>query len=234
VGKRIGIRLGLWEIVGVVGDMREQGLDQEPVATAFFPTVGPDATPGARDSLYATAGLNLTIRASQSGGMALAPAVIRAVHELYPDLPVSRVRTMDDIARGSMARASFAMVMLGLAAGVALFLGAVGLYGVISYVVAERTREIGVRLALGAESVAISRMVLRQGFVLAATGIGIGAVASLGLTGLLSSLLHGVSPLDPLTFGTVALALLGVALVASWLPARRAANVDPTVALGAE
>ncbi len=234
LGRRIGIRFGLWEIVGVVGDVRDRGLDQEPVATAFFPTVGPDATPGAQDSLYATAGLTLTVRATQAAGMALAPAVIRAVHELYPDLPVSRVQTMEDIAQSSMARASFATVMLALAAGVALFLGAVGLYGVISYVVAERTREIGVRMALGAESAAISRMVLRQGFVLAAAGIGLGAVASVGLTGLLRSLLHGVSPLDPLTFGTVALALLGVALVASWLPARRAAKVDPTVALTAE
>jgi ABC-type antimicrobial peptide transport system permease subunit len=141
---------------------------------------------------------------------------------------------MEDIARTSMARASFAMVMLALAAGVALFLGAVGLYGVISYVVAERTREIGVRMAFGAESGTISRMVLRQGFVLAATGIGVGAVAAFGLTRLLRSLLHGVSPLDPLTFGAVALVLLGVALFASWLPARRAARVDPTVALGAE
>ncbi len=234
LGKRIGIRGGLWEIVGVVGDVREGGLDQDPVATAFFPTVGPDATPATRDSLYATPGLTLLVRATEGGGSALAPAVIRAVHEIYPDLPVSRVRSMDDIAQSSMARASFAMVMLALAAGVALFLGAVGLYGVISYVVAERTREIGVRMALGAEQGAISWMVLRQGFGLAILGIGVGAVAARAVTGLLTSLLHGVGPLDRVTFGTVAFALLAVALVASWLPARRAAKVDPTVALNAE
>ena len=124
--------------------------------------------------------------------------------------------------------------MLGLAAFVALFLGSVGIYGVISYVVAQRTREIGVRMALGAERSVVSRMVLKQALMLAGGGVAIGLLGALGLTRLMSSLLFGVSPLDPLTFASVAAALSAVALVASYLPARRASLVDPVVALRAE
>jgi len=235
LGKRIGQGSRGWsEIVGVVGDLRERGLELDPPATAYFPSVGPSSGPGPADSLYATPGLTLVLRSTGGPGAALAPAATRALHERYPDLPVARVQTMEDVARESLARTSFAMVMLGLAAGVALFLGAVGLYGVISYIVAERTREIGVRMAFGAERGSISRMVLRQGFLLALIGIALGSVAALGLTGLLRTLLHGVSPLDPVTFAAVGGLLLLVALLASWLPARRAARVDPTVALGSE
>jgi ABC-type antimicrobial peptide transport system permease subunit len=118
--------------------------------------------------------------------------------------------------------------------GVALFLGAVGIYGVISYVVAQRTREIGVRMAMGAETADVSRMVLRQAMVLAGGGVLVGLVAAAGLTRLMASLLYGVSPMDPLTFGAVALGLSAIAMVASYIPARRAAGVDPVVALRAE
>jgi ABC-type antimicrobial peptide transport system permease subunit len=130
-----------------------------------------------------------------------------------------------------MARTSFTLIMLGLAAGVALFLGSVGIYGVISYVVSQRTREIGVRMAMGAETADVSRMVLKQALLLAGGGVGIGLVGAVGLTRLMSALLYGVSPMDPLTFGSVAVGLSLVALLASYLPARRAARVDPVVAL---
>ena len=141
---------------------------------------------------------------------------------------------MKEFVDESMASTSFTLIMLGLAAFVALFLGSVGIYGVISYVVAQRTREIGVRMALGAERSVVSRMVLKQALMLAGGGVAIGLLGALGLTRLMSSLLFGVSPLDPLTFASVAAALSAVALVASYLPARRASLVDPVVALRAE
>jgi ABC-type antimicrobial peptide transport system permease subunit len=123
------------------------------------------------------------------------------------------------------------MVMLAIAALVALFLGTVGIYGVISYIVSQRTREIGVRIALGAETARVSRMVLRQGLILAAIGTGIGVVAAVAVTRLMSAFLFGVSAFDPVTFTAVAAVLVATALLASWLPARRAARIDPVEAL---
>ncbi len=145
---------------------------------------------------------------------------------MNPNLPVARVRTLDEYVDRSMAQTSFTLIMLGIAAAVALFLGSVGIYGVISYVVSQRTREIGVRMALGAEQRDVSRMVLKQASLLAGGGVVIGLAGAMGLTRLMSSLLFGVSPMDPVTFGSVA-----VALVASYISARRAAKVDPVVAL---
>jgi ABC-type antimicrobial peptide transport system permease subunit len=141
------------------------------------------------------------------------------------------VRTLDEYVDRSMAQTSFTLIMLGIAAAVALFLGSVGIYGVISYVVSQRTREIGVRMALGAEQRDVSRMVLKQASLLAGGGVVIGLAGAMGLTRLMSSLLFGVSPMDPVTFGSVAVGLAAVALVASYVPARRAAKVDPVVAL---
>ena len=140
----------------------------------------------------------------------------------------------DELAAGSMAQTSFTLVMLGIAAAVALFLGVVGIYGVISYTVAQRTREIGVRMAMGAGKREVRRMVLGQAAILAGVGVALGLAASLGLTRLMGSLLYQVSPVDPLTLGTVAALLGGVALLASWIPAWRASRVDPVVALRSE
>ena len=131
----------------------------------------------------------------------------------------------------SMARTSFTMLLLGIAAVVALILGTVGIYGVISYVVSQRTREIGVRIAIGAEQGEVSRMVLRQGLVLAGVGVGIGLLGAIGLTRVMEALLFGVSATDPLTYGAVSLLLTLVALAACYFPARRAARVDPVEAL---
>ena len=144
---------------------------------------------------------------------------------------VAEVRTLDDILAQSMARTSFTLVMLAIAAGVALALGLVGMYGVISYIVSHRTREIGVRMVLGADSRGVRRMVLKQGMILAGIGVAVGLVAAVGLTRLMSSFLYGVEATDPVTFGAVAALLTAVALVASYLPALRASRTDPLAAL---
>jgi ABC-type antimicrobial peptide transport system permease subunit len=153
------------------------------------------------------------------------------VWSVNPNLPLANVRTMQEILENSMARTSFTLTMLGIAAIVALVLGAVGIYGVISYSVAQRTREIGVRMALGAARSDVNRLVLGEGVPLIAAGVAVGLLAAFGLTRLMSSLLFGVSPVDPMTFASVSLALGAVALVASYLPARRASSLDPTEAL---
>ena len=166
--------------------------------------------------------------------MSLLSAAREAVWSVNRNLPLARVRTLDEYLDRSMARTSFTLVMLGISALVALFLGSVGIYGVISYVVSQRTREIGVRMAIGAESGDVSRMVMKQALRLATGGVLVGLVGAVGLTRLMSSLLFGVNPMDPLTFGSVALGLSAVAMLASYLPARRAAKVDPVVALRSE
>jgi ABC-type antimicrobial peptide transport system permease subunit len=166
--------------------------------------------------------------------MTLLPAIRQAVWTQNRNLPIADIMTMDQAVRDSMARTSFAMVLLAIAAVVALLLGTVGIYGVISYVVTQRTRELGIRLALGAEGGAVAGMVLRQGAILAGVGLTVGLAAALGVTRLMEAMLFGVSSTDPLTFVLVPLALGGVALLASWLPARRAARTDPVEALRAE
>jgi ABC-type antimicrobial peptide transport system permease subunit len=171
------------------------------------------------------------VRSVSRNPMDLLDAAREAVWAVNPNLPVARVRTLDEYVDRSMAQTSFTLIMLDIAAAVALFLGSVGIYGVISYVVSQRTREIGVRMALGAEQRDVSRMVLKQASLLAGGGVVIGLAGAMGLTRLMSSLLFGVSPMDPVTFGSVAVGLAAVALVASYVPARRAAKVDPVVAL---
>jgi ABC-type antimicrobial peptide transport system permease subunit len=162
---------------------------------------------------------------------ALMERVRQTIWEIDPNLPLARVQTLDRILAQSMARASFTLVMLSIAAVVALLLGGVGLYGVVSYIVSQRTREFGVRLALGAQAGDVGRMVVREASVLVAIGLGVGLAAAAGLTRLMSALLFGVAPFDPLTFAAVAVALASIALLASWLPARRASRVDPIQAL---
>lgn len=174
------------------------------------------------------------IRSPRTGTTDFFREVRETIWAVNPNLPLANVRTLEEIQEGSMAQTSFTLVMLGIAAAVALLLGAIGIYGVISYVVSQRTREIGVRMAVGAASVDVTRMVLRQGFALAGAGVAVGLASAFGLTRLMSALLYGVSPLDPMTFGTVAVLLTSVALVASYLPARRAAMTDPVEALRAE
>ncbi len=237
VGKRIstGLVAGSWaEIVGVVGNVRDDGLDQDPTTVVYWPLMQRNIwgdLPGQTDELVARRSMNYVIRSPRVGSQAFLTEVRNAIWEVNPDLPLASVRTLDDLLGQSMARTSFSLIMLGIAAAVALLLGAIGIYGVISYVVSQRTRELGVRLALGATSAEVQGMVLRQGLSLAGAGVVIGLVAAVGLTRLMGALLYGVDPVDPLTFGGVALALTGVAVLASWIPARRAALTDPVEAI---
>ncbi|HEV8417032.1 MAG TPA: FtsX-like permease family protein [Bryobacteraceae bacterium] len=154
-----------------------------------------------------------------------------AIWSVNANLPVFQVQTVEDLNRQSMARTSFTLVMLAIAGGMALVLGVVGIYGVISYAVTQRTREIGIRMALGARPGELQRMIVCQGLILAGFGVAIGAGAAMGLSRLMKSLLFGVSPLDPVTHAAVAVVLVTSAVLASYLPSRRAAAVDPLDAL---
>jgi predicted permease len=234
IGKRIrafagDLGSGAWhEIVGVVGAEHDDGVSRESVPTVYWPQLVADIL---GEGITTQRSMAFVVRSVSRNPMDLLDAAREAVWAVNPNLPVARVRTLDEYVDRSMAQTSFTLIMLGIAAAVALFLGSVGIYGVISYVVSQRTREIGVRMALGAEQRDVSRMVLKQASLLAGGGVVIGLAGAMGLTRLMSSLLFGVSPMDPVTFGSVAVGLAAVALVASYVPARRAAKVDPVVAL---
>jgi predicted permease len=212
-------------IAGVVGDTRHLGLDEPVRPMIYVPMTGPGESRGELGTML------LVLETDLDRPLSLVSAVRRLAARVDGTVPVTEARTMDRIVADSMADTSFTLVLLGIAAGVALVLGAVGIYGVIAYVVSQRTREIGVRMALGAEPAAVRRMVVRQGMAVAALGIVVGLGGAFGLTRLMRSLLFEVSATDPLTFGAVTAALAGVAALASYLPARRASRVDPVVAL---
>ena len=158
----------------------------------------------------------------------------QAVWSVDRNLPLANVQTLEEIQARSMAQTSFALVMLGLAAGVALLIGVVGIYGVIAYAATQRTREIGVRMALGAQLGDVRKLFLRQGFALTAVGIAFGVGVAVVLTRVMSSFLFGVGPMDPVTYVVVSGVLATAALLATYLPARRASRVDPVVALRAD
>jgi putative ABC transport system permease protein len=223
IGKRVTIHMKDQDVpsqvVGVVGDVKHAGLDAEVHPTAYWPH--PE---------LAYSFMTLVIR-TDGDPLALAPAVRQAVWSLDRDQPVVDLRTMEDLLWASLARARFSTVVLAVFAGMALLLAITGIYGVVSYSVAERTREIGIRVALGAQRTDVLQIVLRQGLVLAGSGIAIGAAAALAATRLMASLLFGISPSDPLTFASVAGLLIAVALSACYVPARNAMKVDPMVAL---
>ena len=217
-------------IVGVVGSVRDEGLESEPVEAIYYPLMTP-ADPREEDrEAWSPGSLSLAVRSGVAPG-AIAAGVRRAIWTLDPNLPVANVRTMDGVVADARARTAFTMLLLSIAAAVALVLGGVGLYGVIAYAVSRRTQEIGVRMALGAGRGEVSRMVLRQGLVLAAAGIVLGLGGAAAATHLLRASLFEVSPTDPVTFAAVPLVLLAIALLATYLPARRAAAVEPLEAL---
>jgi ABC-type antimicrobial peptide transport system permease subunit len=162
------------------------------------------------------------------------PVLRREVQALNPRIPVSNPRTMESVVGAAMSRTSFTMALLGAASGVALILGLVGIYGVISYVVSQRTREIGVRMALGATAPSVRGMIVRQGALLAAGGVALGLLAAGAMSSIMASLLYGVEATDPLTYASVAVVLIAVSILASWIPAARAAGVDPSRALRSE
>ena len=161
-------------------------------------------------------------------------AVRRSVHEVDKGQPVSDVKTMEEHVSASLARPRLNSAMVTAFAGLALTLAAIGLYGLMSYAVGQRTHEIGIRMALGAERRDVLRLILRQGLVLTFVGAGLGLAGAFGLTRLLANMLYGVTPTDPLTFAAVSAALIIVAGLASYVPARRATKVDPMVALRCE
>jgi ABC-type antimicrobial peptide transport system permease subunit len=166
--------------------------------------------------------------------LGLTAAVRNALKDIDPNLALAQVRTLQDLLDAAAAPRAFTMVLILIAASAALLLGVIGIYGVMSYIVSQRTNEIGVRLALGAEPAAVMRMIVRQGGVVACGGTAVGLAIALAGSRVISSLLYGISPRDPGVFTATTLTLLVVALVACWLPARRAASVDPLVALRAQ
>jgi ABC-type antimicrobial peptide transport system permease subunit len=178
-------------------------------------------------------GIAFVVRSERTGTEALLNELRQAVWSVAPSLPVAP-RTMLDVYERSLERTSFTLVMLAIAASMALLLGVVGIYGVISYAVSQRRREIGIRAALGAQQCDLQRMFVRDGLVLAGVGVAIGLVAAAGVTRLMSSLLYGITPLDPLTYAVVPVILVIATVVASYLPARRAASADPVEVMRAE
>jgi predicted permease len=230
VGKRIKQNMDdPWrEIVGVVGNVHDDGVGEDATAVVYWPMLVTDFW---GEELVTRRAMAYAIRTTRTGSPSLFQELRQAVWSVNPNLPLANVRTLEEILEESMARTSFTLIMLGIASGVALLLGAVGIYGVISYVVSQRTQEIGVRIALGAKKADVIRLVLRHGLLLTGAGLLLGLGVSVGLTRLMAALLFGVSPADPATYGAVSASLAGIALLASYLPARRAASLDPTEAL---
>jgi ABC-type antimicrobial peptide transport system permease subunit len=174
------------------------------------------------------------VRATRVGAPGFVRELEQAVWSVNPNLPLATVQTLEEIQASSMTQTSFALVMLGAAATVALLIGMVGIYGVVAYAAAQRTREIGVRMALGARAADVRTMFLRHGLWLTSLGIVLGLAVALILTRVMSAFLFGVGPLDPVTYAGVSAGLAGMTLVAIYLPAHRASRVDPVVALRAE
>jgi predicted permease len=216
------------EIIGVVGDVHDDGVDKEAPSSVYWPILTSKFEGNDIDVIRSVA---FSMRASRAGSASLMEDVQKAVWSVDSDLPIADAHMLEYYYSKSMARTSFTLTMLGVAGGMALLLGVVGLYGAIAYSVSTRTHEIGIRVALGAESGDVLKMVVRGGFKLAGFGVGIGIVAALVSTRYLASLLYGIKPSDPPTFATVALLLIGVALLASYIPARQATKVDPMVAI---
>jgi predicted permease len=230
VGRRMAFDPeGPWhEIVGVVGDTRHLGLEEPPVPAVY--------APHRQKTWEWMSWMTLLVRVDPLGGegadpVILADAVRAEVWALDGALPLLAVRTVEEIYADSLARRRFDTLLVSLFAAAALALGLVGLYGVMAFSVARRTREIGVRMALGARGGSVTGMVLAEGARLTAAGLIVGLAGALAATRLLSSLLFGIEPHDPATFAAVAALLVALALTACWLPARRAARIDPARAL---
>lgn len=207
------------EIVGVVGNVKRRGLADEVYPETYASYMQPTF------SAFA-----VVVRSAASPS-AVMGAIRSQMRELDRDLPVSELRQLEELVSASVSRPRFYTVLLGAFAGIALILAAVGIYGVISYAVSLRTRELGIRLALGATGRQVSRLVLRQGVTLAVAGVVVGGAGAYWLTRLLNKLLFGVTPSDPLTFFGVAGLLTAIAALACYIPARRAARVDPLLAM---
>jgi putative ABC transport system permease protein len=207
-----------WEIVGVVRNVRQRQLDDDRLDRLYLPAA---FLPGSVSLVARTMGPPLD----------LAEAIRKEILALDPDQPVSNIRTMEQAISRSLFDRRFTLTLLGIFAGAALGLAVIGLYGVMAYAVTQRTHEIGVRMALGARRRDVLRLIVGQGLKLVLIGLGLGLAGALALTRFLKTFLFGVSPTDPLTFVLIAVLLTAVALLACWIPARRATKVDPLVAL---
>jgi hypothetical protein len=228
IGQRVRARRpnAVWrEIVAVVGDERDDGLTQPATAIVYWPML---------NESYRWRIMAYAVRSTRVGTPGFLGELQQAVWSVDRNLPLANIQTVDEIQARSMAQTSFALVMLSIAATVAILIGVVGIYGVIAYAATQRTREIGLRMALGAQVRDVRTLFLRQGFVLTAAGIALGIALAVVLTRLLSGFLFGVGPMDPATYVVVSSVLAGAALVATYVPARRASQVDPIVALRAD
>jgi putative ABC transport system permease protein len=222
-----GVKPPFYRVVGVADDIRANGVDAAPVEMVYFPMLPIPNAP-----LWgAPSNMSIVIKGSKVDPTALGRIVARMAAEIEPQAAIANPQSFDSILSGSMAKQSFTMALLVIAAAIAMLLAAVGIYGVISYVVAQRRGEIGVRMALGAEVRGVTLMILRQSLGLAAIGIVAGVAGALVTTRFLRALLFGVEPTDALTLTVVPLALIGIVVIASYAPARRAARIDPVEAL---
>ncbi len=211
------------EIVGVVGNVKHLALKNEDSPEMYL-----------AQTQIPFSVMSLVVRTSVSDPAALTSAVRKELAAMDSSIPLTSIRVFDEYVSRSLARPRFNALLLSIFAGVALVLTAIGIYGVMAYSVAQRTNEIGIRIALGAGQSSIFRLIVGQAMTLVGISIVIGVAGAFGATRLLSTLLFGVSTWDPLTFGAIVVLLAGVAFLAAWLPARRAANVNPIVALRAE
>lgn len=235
IGKRLSqVPHAPWyEVVGVVEDVRQNGIQEKAPEIVYWPVF--ERNPFTADNgPVAMRAVTFVIRSQRAGTESFLAQVRQAVWAVEASLPLASVRTMRDIYEESLATTSFTLVMLGIAGVMALLLGLIGIYGLISYTVSQRRREIGIRVALGAQPGAVWRLFVGYGLQLAGAGAAIGLVAAVALTRLMKSVLFGISPVDPLTYAVVALILVGATVLASYLPARRAAAVDPGETLRAQ
>ncbi|MFI5077192.1 MAG: FtsX-like permease family protein, partial [Vicinamibacteria bacterium] len=223
IGKRIRSNPNdkWFEVIGVVADIRHDGVDRPAPSTVYWPQRG-------------NRSVAFILRGPRAGTEGYVAEIRRAVASVSASLPLTQVQTMQTVYDKSMARTAFTLTLLAISGGMALLLAAVGIYAVISYTVSQRTREIGIRMALGARQDRLKLMFVRNGLLWGGIGAAAGLVAAAMLSQLMSALLFEINPIDPLTYGVVVVALLGAAAVASYVPARRVTRINPVEALRTE
>jgi predicted permease len=219
------------EVVGVAADVHDDAVNKEASTSVYWPMLMNNFE---SDPISVRRGMAIALRSPRAGSESFLKEVREAVWSVNPNLPLAAVHTVDYYLKNSMARTSFTLIMLGVAGGMALLLGVVGIYGVIAYSVSQRTREIGIRMALGAQQRTLTNMFVRHGLWLTGIGVVCGLAAAIVLMRLMSSLLFKVSPVDPLTYSAVSIGLVFTAFLASYLPSRRTSAIDPVEALRAE
>jgi putative ABC transport system permease protein len=232
IGKRVlvGTSKTWQEVIGVVADVYDDGADRPAPPIIYWPARLQDYVAGP----LLLRSVNFVMRSDRTGTEGFTREIQQTVAEMMPGLPVFQIRTLREVYDQSMASTSFSLILLGIAGGMALLLGIVGIYGVLAYAVLQRRREVGIRLALGAQSSSVKRMFVYRGMILSGIGIAIGAAVAAGITRWMSSLLFGVTPVDAVTFAAAGTVLALAALAASYLPAHRAAAVDPVQTLTAQ